>query len=88
MGLGDFFKSRKIKVGVKYSYGVTQLGKIKDEKAALDGAYGKVLNYLVEDGPSSVSEIERQTGLSNEKVKMVLGGLRGSGYVREIGEAE
>lgn len=78
----------RAKVGMKQSYGVTTLGKEKAEKFELSGPRWKVLAYLAEDGPSSVSEVEREVGLSNEKVKLILKNLIDNGYVQTVTQTE
>jgi len=92
MGLGSIprflgIKSRA-RVGKHQSYGVTTLGKQKAEEFALSGPRWKVLAHLAEDGPSSMSEIMRETNLSDEKVKLILKGLMDDGYVIPVSQGE
>ena len=88
MGISDipafFGARRKIKVGVRQSYGVTSLGKQKAEEFSLSGPRWQVLAYLAESGPSSVAEITKDVGLSDEKVKLILQGLLQNGYVQSV----
>ena len=84
-----FFRARtRTKVGMRQSYGVTTLGKTKAEEFSLSGPPWKVLAYLAEDGPSSVNEIERETGMSTEKVTLILKSLLNNGYVQTVTQTE
>ena len=78
----------RARVGRKQSYGVTTLGKEKAEKFDLSGPRWKVLAYLSEEGPSSVNEIMKETGLSDEKAMLILRGLIADGYVISVSQGE
>lgn len=88
MGLRDipgfFGARRRVKVGVRQSYGVTSLGKQKAEEFSLSGPRWQVLAYLAESGPSSVGEITRECSLSDDKAKLILKGLIDNGYVQGV----
>lgn len=90
MGLADiprFFGARsRARVGIHQSYGVTALGKQKAEQFALDGPPWKILAHIAEDGPCSISELEKEVGMSNDKVKRVLKGLIDDGYVQGVSQ--
>lgn len=75
---------RRVKVSLRASYGVTALGKQKAEEFALSGPRWEVLAYLAEEGPSSISEIEKQVGMSGDKVKLILRQLISSSYVQRV----
>ena len=74
------------KVGTRGSYGVTPYGKEKFEKMDMSGPRYKVLGHLAEEGPSTFSEIIRETGLDADKVKLILKGLMDDGYVVPTGQ--
>ena len=78
----------RARVGKHQSYGVTTLGKQKAEEFAMSGPRWKVLAHLAEDGPSSMSEIMRETNLSDEKVKLILRGLIADGYVISVSQGD
>ena len=86
MGLSDiptfFGARRRVKVGVRQSYGVTALGKQKAEEFSLSGPRWQVLAYLSENGPSSVAEVTKECSLSDDKAKLILKGLIQNGYVQ------
>ena len=84
-----FFRTgARVRVGKRQSYNVTALGKQKAEEQALTGPAWKVLAYVAEDGPSSVNEIEKEVGMENEKVRMVLRSLISNGYVQAVTQTE
>ena len=78
----------RVKVGKRQSYGVTALGKEKAEKFDLPGLRWKVLAYLSEFGPSSLSEVTRETNLNDEKVMLILKGLMEDGYVTPVSQGD
>ncbi len=88
MGITDipawFGAKRRVRVGMKSSYNVTALGKQKAEEFSLSGPRWQVLAYVSENGPSGVSEIVKEVGLSDEKVKLILKGLMDNGYVQAV----
>jgi len=83
-----FGAKTRVRVGKRQSYNVTALGKHKAEEQALTGPSWKVLAYVAEDGPASVNEIEKEVGMSNEKVRVVLRDLLNNGYVQPVTQAE
>lgn len=85
---GFFGVRPRVKVGMKQSYGVTPLGKEKAEKFSLSGPPWKVLAYLAEDGPSSVTEIEKEVGMSTDKTRLILKSLIDNGYVQRVTQEE
>ena len=81
-----FGTGTRVRVGKRQSYNVTALGKEKAEQQALTGPAWKVLAYVSEEGPASVNEIEKEVGMSNEKVRMVLRNLIENGYVQAVAQ--
>ena len=91
MGLSDIPSflgvKRKARVGVHQSYGVTTLGKEKAEQFALSGGPRfKVLDYLANEGPCSITEVERECGMTDDKVKMIIKSLMNDGYVQSVSQ--
>jgi len=76
-----FGARRRARIGKSASYNVTALGKQKAEKFDLEGPRWTVLAYISENGPASLSEIVKESSLSDEKVKIILRGLMKDGYV-------
>jgi DNA-binding MarR family transcriptional regulator len=73
--------ARKPRIGKKQVYNVTQLGIIKHEQEALDGVHASVLDYVAENSPCTVQEVERAKGLDRGKAARVLSSLCRDGYV-------
>ena len=80
----SYFGARRVRVGQKQSYNVTALGKRKAEEFSLSGPRLQVLQHLSEDGPSRVSEVSRETNLTDDKTKLILQGLIQDGYVQPV----
>lgn len=78
----------RTKVGMRQSYGVTALGKQKAEDQALSGPSWKVLAYLAEDGPSSMTEVEKEVGMNTDKTRLILRGLINNGYVQSVTQGD
>ena len=72
----------KTKIGKHTSYGVTTLGAKKASEMEESGPRFKVLSHLSEEGPCSISELERECQLSNEKVRVILRTLMKDGLVQ------
>jgi len=70
------------KVGKHTSYGVTTLGAKKAHEMEESGPRFRVLSHLSEEGPSSISELERECQLNNEKVMVILRSLMRDGLVQ------
>jgi len=87
MRLSQFFK-KKTTVGTHHTYGVTPLGATKADEFSLSGPKWEVLACMRENGPSSVSEIATEIGISTDKVKAILKGLISSGYVKRVSAEE
>ena len=83
-----FGARRKARVGTHQSYGVTPLGKKKAEEFALSGPRWKVLAYIAEEGPCSVSEVEKEAGMGTDKAKLILRGLLNDGYIQAVSQGE
>lgn len=90
MGVADLMKSlipaRKVRIGTRCSYGLTELGKTKAETFSLEGPTWNVLAYLDENGPSAINEIVEGVHASPDKTKAILKKLIASGYVMVIGQ--
>lgn len=66
---------------------LTPLGKQKADAFSGEGPKFDILATLNESGPSSISELAQETGMSPVKVKHVLKELAKAGYVRRVGES-
>lgn len=85
MDIPKFFGARrKVRVGTRQSYNVTQIGKVKAEEFALSGPRLTVLQHLSEDGPCSITEVSKECNLSDDKTKLILRGLMADGYVQPV----
>jgi len=80
--------TRKAKVGQHQSYGATPLGKQKAQEFALSGPRLTVLQHITENAPCSVSELVRECGMSEEKIKHVLRTLIGDGFITTMGQGD
>lgn len=79
---------RRARVGAHQSYGVTPLGKQKAEEFALSGPRLKVLQHISENAPCSVTEVEKECGMNNEKVMVILRTLMNDGYVQPVAQGD
>ncbi len=88
MGIGDlvdtFRPRRKVRLGIRCTYQLTQLGKTKAEEFGLSGPSWDVLAYMDENGASTIKEVAEGCHFSPEKTKEVLKKLIDSGYVRRV----
>ena len=80
----SFRPRRRVRIGVRGTFGLTQLGKVKVDELGVEGPPWEILSYLDEHGPSSLSEIAEGTHLSDEKVKTVTNKLIRAGYIRKV----
>ena len=79
---------RKARVGQHLSYGVTPLRKQKAQEFALSGPRLTVLQHIAENAPCSVSELVRECGMSEEKIKLILKSLMSDGYITPSGQGD
>jgi DNA-binding MarR family transcriptional regulator len=88
MSIGDLVDSirprRKVRLGMRCTYQLTQLGKTKAEEFGLSGPNWEVLAYLDENGASTIKDIAEGTHFSGDRTKEVLKRLISSGYVRRV----
>lgn len=88
MGVADLIRSvipaRDVRIGVRASYGLTELGKTKAETFSLEGPTWEVLAYLDENGPCSFNELVEGCHMKTENMKTMLKRLIVSGYVRAV----
>ena len=88
MGLMDLVKSyvpARSRVGRKCSYGLTELGKQKAEEFEDAGTTKwKVLNYLDDNGVSSLREICEGLHLPEDTAKELLRKSMDSGYALRV----
>jgi len=76
---------RKVKVGTRSSYTLTEAGKMKVEAFSLDGLFFKVAADLDENGASRLAEISERTGIKTDKVQDILHRLISWRYVMVAG---
>lgn len=88
MAIGDlidqFRPRRKVRLGTRCTYMLSQLGKGKVEEFGLSGPQWDVLAYLDENGQCTIKEISDGTHHSDDKVKQILKKLIGAGYVKRV----
>ena len=88
MGFADvleqFKPKRKVRLGTRCTYTLTQLGKSKAEEFGLSGPSWQVLAYLDENGQCTMRDITEGVHFSEEKTKEVLKRLIDSGYVKRV----
>ena len=84
----DFMESirprQKVRLGVRCTYQLTQLGKTKAEEFSLSGPMWSVLAYLDENNQSTIRDISEGTHFKEDKVKEILKRLIDSGYARRV----
>jgi hypothetical protein len=92
MGFTDVVQAvlptRKVRVGTRSSYTLTEAGKVKVETFALDGVSFKVAADLDENGASRLAEISERTGIKTDKVQDILHRLISWRYVMVIDGAK
>ena len=79
---------KRLRSNKRVAYELTQLGKIKAEEVGLGGAEWEVLSYINDHGPSPKQEISAETHMAEQKVKVILGRLQASGYVKPIARSD
>lgn len=88
MGFADvidqFRPRKKVRLGTRSTYMLTQLGKTKAEEFALSGPVWTVLAYLDDNGQCTMRDISEGAHFSEEKTKEVLKRLIDSGYVKRV----
>lgn len=88
MGLAElldrFRPRRKVGLGMRCTYALTELGKTKAEEFGMSGPAWDVLAYLDENHQSTVQEISEGTHYKEDRVKEILKRLIASGCVRRV----
>lgn len=67
---------------------ITSMGKSKLEKPGVPEYQWRVLNILNENGPSSVNDISKDTGLSETRVKSICKQLESDGFIKRASQGE
>ena len=78
------FRRRRVPSIIKAGtvFVLTPLGKQKADSFGLDGMKFDVLSAMAEGGPSTIAEIENETGIGDKKVKAIIKALVRAGYVK------
>ena len=69
-------------------YAISGTGRQKYEESLVSGPTYKVLDYLSENGPSSVSEVAQGTGLMARQLERHMRLMDRKGYISEVSGKE